>query len=490
MKASLFLLATLPMIFADEDFKCSMGLRGADVQAGRNLQVDPMCSNGIVGIQSKNSCCAAGCGQCGGSGCSTIPGFTADDCCESAVQMNGKLCEVTAAAPCIIDAASTPPPVAAPPVVVGPPEGTCEGGIPGIQSKLSCCVLACGQCGGSGCSTAGGLTSAECCESGVASSGVLCEVSGAAPCVVDAAGIIDPIVESSPIIPSLPDGMCAGGIVGIQSKDVCCMEACGQCGGSGCSTVGGFGSDKCCEGGVRDTGVMCADSGVAPCVLGGASVPVPDPIAVAPTVPTPVAPTTPAPISEPKAGAVFIGCFADLRADRMMENVSEDPEMTTEMCEAICSEYEVFGTQFGVQCWCGGNHPDTATYGEPIMAACDMPCPGNPETMCGGRDTMSVYEHALTEPTGAHDHGCFADSFADRIMERVLIDDFMTTEMCEVRCDGSRYYGTQYGTECWCSVIDDIDAFRHGESTLCTYPCGGNVDQLCGGELAMNIYEK
>lgn len=33
MKASLFLLATLPMIFADEDFKCSMGLRGADVQA-------------------------------------------------------------------------------------------------------------------------------------------------------------------------------------------------------------------------------------------------------------------------------------------------------------------------------------------------------------------------------------------------------------------------------------------------------------------------
>lgn len=64
---------------------------------------------------------------------------------------------------------------------------------------------------------------------------------------------------------------------------------------------------------------------------GGASVPVPDPIAVAPTVPTPVAPTTPAPISEPKAGAVFIGCFADLRADRMMENVSEDPEMTTEV---------------------------------------------------------------------------------------------------------------------------------------------------------------
>lgn len=42
---------------------------------------------------------------------------------------------------------------------------------------------------------------------------------------------------------------------------------------------------------------------------------------------------------------------------------------------------------------------------------------------------MSVYEHALTEPTGAHDHGCFADSFADRIMERVLIDDFMTTEV-------------------------------------------------------------
>lgn len=47
------------------------------------------------------------------------------------------------------------------------------------------------------------------------------------------------------------------------------MAACGQCGGSGCSTVGGYGSDKCCEGGVRATGVMCDVSGAAPCIVGG-----------------------------------------------------------------------------------------------------------------------------------------------------------------------------------------------------------------------------
>lgn len=63
-------------------------------------------------------------------------------------------------------------------------ESTCDGGFPGIQSNDICCALACGQCGGSGCSSAGGLTAEECCTKDVAAADVPCTIAGAGPCVL------------------------------------------------------------------------------------------------------------------------------------------------------------------------------------------------------------------------------------------------------------------------------------------------------------------
>lgn len=67
----------------------------------------------------------------------------------------------------------------------------------------------------------------------------------------------------------LSDGMCDGGIPGIQNKDICCMLECGQCGGVGCSTANGLTSAECCQGGVRATLALCADTGAAPCIISG-----------------------------------------------------------------------------------------------------------------------------------------------------------------------------------------------------------------------------
>lgn len=61
---------------------------------------------------------------------------------------------------------------------------TCEGGFPGIQSNSICCALACGQCGGAGCSSAGGLTAEECCTKNIAVADVPCTIAGEGPCVL------------------------------------------------------------------------------------------------------------------------------------------------------------------------------------------------------------------------------------------------------------------------------------------------------------------
>ena len=64
---------------------------------------------------------------------------------------------------------------------------------------------------------------------------------------------------------------CINGIPGIEcAKGACCIAACGQCGGIGCSMVAadlGLGSAECCEGTILLANEPC---GEAPCVVGGA----------------------------------------------------------------------------------------------------------------------------------------------------------------------------------------------------------------------------
>ncbi|CAM9706611.1 unnamed protein product, partial [Ectocarpus fasciculatus] len=146
--------------------------------------------------------------------------------------------------------APTGPAPTSPPTPVPTPAPTevetCDGGIVGIQVSDVCCSSSCGSCGGSGCTSREGGAEA-CCGGGVRDSGRYCSVTGEAPCIT---------VET-----------CDGGIVGIQTSDVCCSLSCGSCGGSGCMARDG-GAEACCGGGVRASERYCSVTGEAPCVTG------------------------------------------------------------------------------------------------------------------------------------------------------------------------------------------------------------------------------
>ena len=58
---------------------------------------DPTCA---TGIPSGNVCCAASCGECGGSGCGSRPGG-ASNCCSGAIRSSGRLC-ATVGPPCVL----------------------------------------------------------------------------------------------------------------------------------------------------------------------------------------------------------------------------------------------------------------------------------------------------------------------------------------------------------------------------------------------------
>ena len=58
-------------------------------------------------------------------------------------------------------------------------------GIPGIESSdgRACCLVECGQCGGTGCSSVGDAS--DCCVTDIVEEGEPCSVTGAAPCYID-----------------------------------------------------------------------------------------------------------------------------------------------------------------------------------------------------------------------------------------------------------------------------------------------------------------
>ncbi|CAN0003994.1 unnamed protein product [Sphacelaria rigidula] len=91
-------------------------------------------------------------------------------------------------------------------------------------------------------------------------------------------------------------------------------------------------------------------------------------------------------------GAAYVGCFIDEpKSSRIMRLALEDDGMTTQMCEDKCTGSEVFGTQYGRECWCGDNGTNHLKYGE--SDECDRECAGDASQICGGKWVMSVYQY-------------------------------------------------------------------------------------------------
>ncbi|CAN0254059.1 unnamed protein product [Pylaiella littoralis] len=136
-------------------------------------------------------------------------------------------CDDTNEAPCIIGS--------------DPDKQTCSDGTEGIDGNgVVCCPIGCGQCGGPGCTTSGaaaGLGSGDCCGGPIKSSGVYCDDTNEAPCIIGNAP------ESVPSPTPVPT----------EQTDACNPNPCnngGSCaldpgGGHMCTCTSGYGGMSC-----------------------------------------------------------------------------------------------------------------------------------------------------------------------------------------------------------------------------------------------------
>lgn len=98
------------------------------------------------------------------------------------------------------------------------------------------------------------------------------------------------------------------------------------------------------------------------------------------------------------------------------------------------------------------------------LTDCNMLCGGNGSDYCGADNRMELYSTSAPvtpTPTATLSHkptvaaytfvGCWSEGQGARALEqKATITAAMTNEACAAFCQDYKYFGTEYGTECYC----------------------------------------
>ncbi|KAG7108844.1 WSC domain-containing protein like [Verticillium longisporum] len=227
-------------------------------------------------------------------------------------------------------------------------------------------------------------------------------------------------------------------------------------------------------------------------------------------------------------GWVSEGCYIDGAGGRTLSNgIGSIPAsgMTVAKCLAACraGNYKLGGVEYGGECYCDNS---LKNGGAPAVDGCNMLCNGNITEYCGGPDRLNLYNYkevvdvsskvtTTPEPTGtasvietvlptstitptgpSHPEtvgpyswvGCRTEATGARALgAKELANDQMTLETCQTFCTGFKYFGTEYGRECFCG-----NTFAAGSQTApesdCSMRCSGSPQQYCGAGNRLSVY--
>jgi hypothetical protein len=198
--------------------------------------------------------------------------------------------------------------------------------------------------------------------------------------------------------------------------------------------------------------------------------------------------------SGPKVtGWLYQYCSNDSVAARILSGASttDHTGMTYAQCASFCSGYGYFGVEYGAECYCGNSFANPSAP-EP-ESDCNMACSGDSTEMCGGPSRLNLFKSGSGGPTnptvaGWTYKGCYTDSTAARTLTgSFTYNATMTVETCASYCKGYTYFGTEYGTECYCG-----NTFANGGTVTtgssCSFVCPGNKKELCGAGSRLSVY--
>ncbi|KAK4184538.1 putative fungistatic metabolite, partial [Podospora australis] len=170
-------------------------------------------------------------------------------------------------------------------------------------------------------------------------------------------------------------------------------------------------------------------------------------------------------------------------------------DMTLDKCATFCSAWPYFGTEYGRECYCG-LFVSSGGAAAPL-ADCSFPCAGDATQNCGAGNRVSLYYHKTKprpeSPSTLGDStrfGCLTDSRDGRTLSVAgPASDDMTLESCATFCAGYKFWGVEYGRECYCGN-EMLQTAVQVENSECDMLCLGNSAELCGAGDRVMVYAR
>ncbi|KAH9222596.1 WSC domain-containing protein [Leptodontidium sp. 2 PMI_412] len=234
----------------------------------------------------------------------------------------------------------------------------------------------------------------------------------------------------------------------------------------------------------------------------------------------------------------YAGCYSDSQVARsLIGKQTAGATISLDTCAAFCSGYNFFGVEYANECYCSNTlaatsllKPDADCNGR-----CKMPSgltlysnatlPGSsasssssvlPSTSSASSTSATILTSSsspsltaqtsssrtstsarptVTGPIPAYIDDfnylyCATDANEDRtLVGKYMASGTMTLDICASTCSEYRYFGVEYGFECFCG--DTLTATSSkATDDRCNYPCPGNTAETCGGLSGLTLYTK
>ncbi|KAJ9158479.1 WSC-domain-containing protein [Coniochaeta hoffmannii] len=263
------------------------------------------------------------------------------------------------------------------------------------------------------------------------------------------------------------------------------------------------------SGGSTSTGGSVTTTGTSASISGAASGTTSSTISSSSSGPTTSSSASPLNPNEPdtvNGQWKYIGCYQDnVNGVRSLSAASTAADtMTLESCAAFCSKYNVFGTEYGRECYCGyalgGSNTTSLSATE---SDCNSPCAASSAQLCGSGNRLSVYRNLVyQQPPPSPSHvakagiygwvGCYTEATNGRALSSFsYADDSMTVDTCAAFCaaKGTALMGVEYGRECYCGQTLAAGSVLTATSD-CGTLCKNNTLQYCGAGSRLDLFSQ
>lgn len=85
--------------------------------------------------------------------------------------------------------------------------------------------------------------------------------------------------------------------------------------------------------------------------------------------------------------------------------------------------------------------------------------------------------------------GCYTDSTSSRALTGAwYTSENMTVDFCAESCSEYKFFGLEYGIECFCGSIHSAESILVDDSE-CSMACAGDDSEICGASYRLSVYE-